>query len=288
MNYMDSNLIEGISSLVEQACAADTNRFGYGIWQHHIEPMVPIAQDLARQLGADQEIVTLAVLLHDYAGIADESAIKDHHIHGAAEADRILGERGYEPERTRMVKACILSHRGSVSGARETKEQQCVADADAIAHMEELPSLYFVAFANLGMGIDEGTRWVREKLERDWAKLSDTGRERARRIYETVRDLGTLLPGQPHEHSRNRISQWVTFFYGGGSGEYDPRILRSHCPQYRAETKGAMLFPQGLTRMRALGPVPILDQLKNAVYRFGCLHDELLDRDGSRISRLHP
>ena len=115
--------------------------------------------------------------------------MEDHHIQGAIEADRILGEAGYPGPKIERVKACILTHRGSVSLMRETKEQQCVADADAIAHIQCVPSLFFVAYHKLGMDIATGESWVREKLRRDWQKLSDTGKELVRRKYEAVLEI---------------------------------------------------------------------------------------------------
>ena len=36
-----------IEQIVEQACAADTNIFGYDIWAHHILPVVQNAKQLA-------------------------------------------------------------------------------------------------------------------------------------------------------------------------------------------------------------------------------------------------
>ena len=186
---MDSSLTSRLSSLVERACAASDNQFGHGIWTHHVAPMLGVAAELAARVGADQEIVRIAVLLHDYAGIADKTKTKDHHIHGAAQAERILTEEGYPRPKIDRVKACILTHRGSVMLAKDTKEQQCVADADAIVHMQAVSSLFFVAYHNLGMGIDEGARWAKEKLERDWLKLSDMGKEVARRRYEALQEI---------------------------------------------------------------------------------------------------
>lgn len=180
-------LISRLSIIVERACAASKNRFGMGIWTHHVKPMLDVAAELAKRIEADPEIVAIAVLLHDYAGIADQNKAQDHHVHGATEADRILSLEKYPHSRIEQVKACILTHRGSVSLSRDTKEQQCVADADAIVHIQCVPSLFFVAYSNLGMTIDEGHRWVRDKLERDWEKLSDTGKDYIQSRYEAAR-----------------------------------------------------------------------------------------------------
>lgn len=78
---------------------------------------------------------------------------------------------------------------GSVPAAKDTKEQQCVADADAIVHMRTLPALFFVAYSKLEMDIDAGKDWGKEKIERDWQKLSDVGRQTARGLYESCRTL---------------------------------------------------------------------------------------------------
>ena len=76
---MDNVLIEQIALTVENACKSESNIFGYGIWTHHIKPMISIAQELAKQYKADIEIVTIATLLHDLAGIKDDTKSKERH-----------------------------------------------------------------------------------------------------------------------------------------------------------------------------------------------------------------
>ena len=68
----------------------ENNIFGYGIWSHHIKPMLSIANRLAVEYQADPEIVMIAVLLDDLAGISDKEKIEEHHIHGAKEAVKIV------------------------------------------------------------------------------------------------------------------------------------------------------------------------------------------------------
>jgi uncharacterized protein len=82
--------IEELYTLVENACKSKNNIFGYGIWTHHIKPMVPLGQELAEEYGADKEIVTIAILLHDLASIEDKNNSKEHHSIGAEKAEKIL------------------------------------------------------------------------------------------------------------------------------------------------------------------------------------------------------
>lgn len=177
-------IIAGLETLVENACKAGTNAFGYGIWSHHIKPMIPLALELAELYGADREIVTIAVLLHDLAGIEDSRNQKNHHIAGAERAQAILEEYHYPVEKIEMVKLCILNHRGSVPNEKNSKEEICVADADAVIHLKEISSLFYAAYVELGMNIEDGQRWIREKIIKDYRKLSAGSREKYKADFE--------------------------------------------------------------------------------------------------------
>ncbi len=170
---MNTELIDTLSSIVENACKAESNAFGYGIWSHHIHPMVPIAQQLAQQFGADEEIVMIATLLHDLAGIQHAEDAPEHHIVGALRAAEILQAHQYPAERIRAVQQCIHNHRGSVNRHKSTVEEVCVADADAIVHMTEIASLFYVVYKERAMSIDHGKQWLKEKIQRDWEKMSE-------------------------------------------------------------------------------------------------------------------
>lgn len=176
-------MIEEIGNLVEDACKRDTNKFGYGIWSNHIVYVVKYAKQMAEILGADEEIVEIAALLHDYAGIKDSSLAEQHHIHGAIEAERILSEYGYSQEKVEKVKYCIISHRGSIVFDRKTPEAECIASADAMAHVAQTASLLYLAYVKHSMSIDEGKLWVLNKLERSWNKLCPEAREIIRDDY---------------------------------------------------------------------------------------------------------
>lgn len=182
-------MIEEIRRIVEGACKSNSNKYGYGIWSHHIVCVVNYARQLAERLHANQEIVEIAALLHDYAGIKDDSMTKEHHIHGAAEAQRILERYSYPQERIEQVKNCILQHRGSVPMERLTPEAECIASADAMTHVLQVPSLLHLAYVNHGMGIDEGKQWVLSKIERSMAKLCPEAKEMIQEHYIKVRDV---------------------------------------------------------------------------------------------------
>ena len=188
MSHTDT--VQEVERLVERACAAPTNVFGYGIWTHHIREVVRLGKDLSAEFGADEEVVELAALLHDYASVKDERLYAEHHVHGPLEAETLLTSLGYPGEKIAAVKRCVAEHRGSVQGERTTPEARCLASADALAHIQNAPSLLFFVYVHKRLNIDEGATWVREKLTRSWEKLEPEVRERASAPYEAA--LATL------------------------------------------------------------------------------------------------
>ncbi|MGB8780295.1 MAG: HD domain-containing protein [Candidatus Bathyarchaeia archaeon] len=184
---MDSRIVEKIRKLVEEECKKDTNTFGDQIWTYHILSVVRYGKFLARKLHADEEIVEIAALLHDIAGIKDRDNYENHHLLGAEEAEKILKRFKYPQEKIEKVKHCIYSHRGSKAISRETLEAKCVASADAMAHFDRIPALLYFVFVRLGMDIDEGTKWLRDKLNRSWSKLIPEAKEIVRDKYEATK-----------------------------------------------------------------------------------------------------
>ena len=71
---------------------------------------------------------------------------------------------------------------------RNTVEEQCVADADVIAHFDCIPSLFHLAFGKneMNLSISDGEEFVKKKLEKDYNKLSSRTREKLKDRYENM------------------------------------------------------------------------------------------------------
>lgn len=182
-------MVKEIETIVEDACKSKSNAFGYGIWSHHIIHVVKYAKLLAEKLRADLEIVEVAALLHDYAGIKDSTMAEEHHIHGATEAQRILGEFNYPEDKIERVKDCIITHRGSVPMKKISIEAECVASADAMTHVFQVPSLLYLAYVQHGMKIDEGKEWVLQKIERSMNKVCPQAKGMVYEQYLNVKEM---------------------------------------------------------------------------------------------------
>ncbi len=178
---------EEIKKLVKEACKRESNHFGYGIWEHHILLVVKNAKLLADRLSADKEVVELSALLHDYSSVVSVGLHPEHHIHSARLAEEILGEFSYPEEKIEEIKNCILAHRASKDIHRETVESQILASADAMAHFQSVGSLLHLAFVRRNLGIEDGIKWVLDKLGRSWTKMMPEAKEIVSEKYESIK-----------------------------------------------------------------------------------------------------
>ncbi len=169
---MRNDIIEYLKNEIKNRTQNKNNKFGIGVL-YHIEAVAKNAEILANKYNADKEICIIAAWLHDIASITDYKLYEEHHIHGTKIANEILKKFEYDEYKTELVKKCILNHRGSIDNKRLSKEEQIIADADAISHFDSIPSLLYLAYKEKNMNIEDGKNFVKSKLERSFEKLSD-------------------------------------------------------------------------------------------------------------------
>lgn len=185
---MREDILENLQNEIYNRCQRETNKFGMGCY-YHIVAVVKNAEILADKYGADKEIVMIAAWLHDIASVTDYSLYELHHIHGAEMAHTILKEYGYDDKKIALVQECIKNHRGSVNLERNSLEELCVADADAISHFDSVPSLLYLAYVQRGMEIEEGKEFVKDKLTRSFQKLSAESKKYYQDKFEKVMEV---------------------------------------------------------------------------------------------------
>lgn len=185
---MRQDIIDYLEKEIYTRANKPDNKFGIGAY-YHIKAVAENAQLLAKKFGADEEIVTIAAWLHDIASITDYNLYKMHHIYGANIAEDILEKFHYEKEKIGKVKECILNHRGSIHNVKLTIEEKCVADADAISHFDNIPDLLYLAYVGKKMNLEEGKKFVAEKLDRSYHKLSEESKEFYKEKYNNAISL---------------------------------------------------------------------------------------------------
>lgn len=181
-----SEITEKIREEVLSRCIKLKESGGFDIWNEHIKYVVQNAITLAKEYGADVEIVELGALLHDIAKTSKVGEEEKHHIYGEEIAEQLLAELDYPKDKIEYVKNCVLNHRGSIDRPRNTIEEQCIADADVISHFDCIPMLFSVAYQKKNLSISDGRDWVRKKLERDYNKLSPRTRKMLEDRYRDI------------------------------------------------------------------------------------------------------
>lgn len=72
---------------------------------------------------------------------------------------------------------------------KNTPEEICIADADAMAHFYSIPSLLRMVYVEKGMSIDDGADFVLKKLVRSYKKLSEKGKQIIKPQHEAAKLL---------------------------------------------------------------------------------------------------
>lgn len=182
-------IIKNLYKIVEDQVKKPSNTFGADVWETHLLPVVKYAKGMAVKRNADLEIVEISALLHDIASISNQQEVEEHHIQGQKYAQNILSNFGYPQDKIDRVKHCIHAHRGSQEIPRETIEAECVADGDAMAHFDSLYSLFYLAFVVKKLNPFAGKKFVRQKLERSYKKLTYEAKELIKDKYKAVKLL---------------------------------------------------------------------------------------------------
>ena len=162
----------------------ETSIDNYNFWEQHVKYVVKEAKELAEKYGADLEIVELGALLHDVALMANVGERKDHHINGANIAREMLNGVNYPKDRIDAVVSCVLKHRSSKNTSNI--EQQCVADADILAHFDNIPMLFNSAFNRNNVKLEEIKSWLKACFEKDYNDLSEMTKIEFKDRYETI------------------------------------------------------------------------------------------------------
>jgi len=138
------NIVQKIKNFVKNECQKSGSKYGVEPFVFHFTPVARYAGKLANNLDGDKEIVLLSAWLHDIGSIV--SGRSDHHLTSAKIAEKKLQELNYPTDKIKLVKKCILNHRGSQRGKRESLEEKILADADALSNFETIAGIFKAAF----------------------------------------------------------------------------------------------------------------------------------------------
>ncbi len=156
----------------------------YDFWNEHIKHVYEESMMLSEKYDAEKEIVALGALLHDIALIRRIGDKRDHHINGAVIGENILRNYTSDDALIQKVSNCILHHRSSQEA--ESVEEICVADADILAHFDNIPMVFSSAFKRQNIELNEVRSWIRKEFEKDFNDLSEQTKAQFKPKYEQI------------------------------------------------------------------------------------------------------
>lgn len=172
---------------MKRECEKPKSNYGEA-FESHFKPTAEYAEELAEELDADKEVVTIAAWLHDIGSV--RHGRENHHETGAKIAEEKLKELDYPEEKRKLVKKCIKNHRSSINNERNTLEEKIVAEADALSSFDGVPGQFQAAFIDEGKTREEARKSVKQKLKRKWNQLHlQESRDMVRPKYEAAMKL---------------------------------------------------------------------------------------------------
>lgn len=155
----------------------------YDFWREHVKSVFEESLKLANEYGANKEIVSLGALLHDIALIEQVGNRKDHHVNGEKIAREVLSRLQYDEEKKERVLKCVYNHRSSKNA--QSIEEICVADADILAHFDNIPMLFNSLFVKHKISLND----IREEMEKIFTKDFNDLSERTQKSFKARYDL---------------------------------------------------------------------------------------------------
>ena len=159
----------------------------YDFWNEHIKYVYDESVKLAKEYHADIEIVSLGALLHDMALVNKVGDRKDHHVNGVKIAKEVLTKFKYDENKMEQVLQCVYNHRSSKNA--KSIEEICVADADVLAHFDNIPMLFNSAFMRNNVSLGEIKPWMKQAFEKDFNDLSESTQKVFKEKYEIICQL---------------------------------------------------------------------------------------------------
>ena len=89
----------------------------------------------------------------------------------------------YAEEKIEHVKQCIYNH---IDTPKKSIEEEIIADADVLAHFDNLSMLYWISIGKRKLNCDDSKEFVKKKLEFDYNKLSEYGKEKFNDRYQNI------------------------------------------------------------------------------------------------------
>ena len=112
--------------------------------------------------------------------------VKDKRLWYNISKIKYLNGRGKGNMDSEMTKNTIADTQDSNSLNSTSIEETCVADADILAHFDNIPMLFSYAFVVKKMNLQDARKYLKQRLEKDYNDLSERTRKEIEDRYENI------------------------------------------------------------------------------------------------------
>jgi uncharacterized protein len=186
----------------------------------HVMRVYNLCLHLARyEPDVDLDILKTAALLHDIARVRESQGV-DHAILGAEKSERVLRKLGYQEEKIKLIKQCIITHRFRSQNKPKTTEAKILSDADKLDVLGAIGiARSFILAGEYGQKIYSDTLlndYVRENLvgKKLSGRIKDPSRHAPNLEFETKFKYipERLYTSKAKEIAKRRLGYMKQFF----------------------------------------------------------------------------
>lgn len=173
------------------------------IFPHHIDVMLDLADKLCEEKGGNKAVCKPAIILHDTGLVykRTKESPEGHETRSVEYADTLLSEKQVNEELKQEILACVEATEPKITPT--TLNQEIVRTCDALAKFK---SIHFLAKAHFYRTWDYYTKWLEEKIHKDYEKIAfEERQEEIQHIYDHLRNALSLFKEKEAQQPKHKL-----------------------------------------------------------------------------------
>lgn len=165
------------------------------IFPHHIDIVIEISKELCKKYGGDEEICTIASILHDI-GLTSQDSPKGHEERSIEMAIETLSKENYSEENIDKIIGCIKTT--DPDHLPKTINEKIVRSADALSKFK---SIHYIAKANFSKDFNWYVNWLKKKIKDDENKIMFEEEK------EEIKPIIEIFNSMIEKYEKNKINK---------------------------------------------------------------------------------
>ena len=166
-------IINEVYAKVQNRCTLSDNINELNIFYHRIKFVYQYTIKNYNRYKAKYEIVAFASLLCKLPSLTNEINGEERNRIIIKLVEELLGNYNLDKNSLDSIKDCLLNYENN---RFRTPEEICIKDANIIPVFYNIPTLFKIAYVDYNMEIEEGCKFVENKIDNSYNSLSEEGK----------------------------------------------------------------------------------------------------------------